>query len=95
MSVIWYRECTAEALVAHQVEQLNEQLKTLAAEQAELAKYQAVDKERRSLEYTIHDRDISQTRDKLEKVPAASATHQPASGPLLAHCHCRNGHRRP
>ncbi|KAK9806507.1 hypothetical protein WJX73_005362 [Symbiochloris irregularis] len=51
-----------------QVEQLNAQLKTLETEQAELAKFQAADKERRSLEYTIYDREMSQTRDKLAQV---------------------------
>ena len=44
------------------------QLQTLEAEQAELAKYQAVDKQRRSLEYTIYDKDIEATQDKLDEV---------------------------
>ncbi|MCJ1424686.1 Structural maintenance of chromosomes protein 3 [Sticta canariensis] len=50
---------------AVQVTQLNEQLTTLEAEQAELAKFQAADKQRRSIEYTIYDKDIAHTRDKL------------------------------
>lgn len=48
--------------------QLNEQLKTLEAEQAELAKFQAADKQRRSIEYTIYDKEIAHTRDKLAQV---------------------------
>ena len=51
-----------------QVEQLNGQLATLEAEQAELAKYNTLDKQRRSLEYTIYDKDIAATRDKLDQV---------------------------
>lgn len=51
-----------------QVGQLNEQLKTLEAEQAELAKFQAADKQRRSIEYTIYDKEIAHTRDKLAQV---------------------------
>ena len=70
MYTLRYSPCQAHTPTdaAWQVEQLNEQLKTLEAEQAELAKYQAADKERRSLEYTIYDKEIAQTRDKLEQV---------------------------
>ena len=43
-------------------------LKQLDAEKEELAKYQAVDKERRSLEYAIYNNQISDTRAKLDQV---------------------------
>lgn len=51
-----------------QVSDMEGKLKQLDAEKEELAKYQAVDKERRSLEYAIYNKDISDTRTKLEQV---------------------------
>jgi hypothetical protein len=50
------------------VEQLNERLSELDAERDELAKYQQVDRQRRSLEYTIYDKELSDTKAKLEQV---------------------------
>lgn len=43
-------------------------LKQLDAERDELAKYQAIDRECRSLEYAIHDKEVSDARTKLEEV---------------------------
>lgn len=43
-------------------------LAQLDAEKEELAKYQTVDRERRSLEYAIYNNEISKTRKQLEKV---------------------------
>lgn len=43
-------------------------LKQLDAERDELAKYQAIDRECRSLEYAIHDKEVSDARIKLEEV---------------------------
>ena len=51
-----------------QVAQLEERLAELDEEREELAKYRQVDKERRSLEYTIYDKDLHETRLNLEKV---------------------------
>ena len=48
--------------------ELDEKLKTLDAEKEELAKYQTIDKQRRSLEYTIYDKDLATTRVKLHQV---------------------------
>ena len=51
-----------------QVADMEGKLKQLDAEKEELAKYQAVDKERRSLEYAIYNNQISDTRAKLDQV---------------------------
>lgn len=48
--------------------QLEERLAELDEEREELAKYRQVDKERRSLEYTIYDKDLHETRTNLDKV---------------------------
>jgi len=42
-------------------------LKQLDAEREELAKYQKIDRERRSLEYAIHDKEVSDTRAAIEQ----------------------------
>ena len=47
---------------------MEERLAELDEEREELAKYRQVDKERRSLEYTIYDKDLHETRLNLEKV---------------------------
>ena len=46
---------------------LEERLSELEGERAELAKFQQVDKQRRSLEYTIYDTEITEARQKLEQ----------------------------
>lgn len=48
--------------------QLEARLAELDEEREELAKYRKVDKECRSLEYTIYDKDLHETRLNLEKV---------------------------
>ena len=47
---------------------IEERLKTLEEEKEELKEYQKWDKMRRSLEYTIHDRELKDTRKKLDDV---------------------------
>ena len=47
---------------------IEERLKTLEEEKEELKEYQKWDKMRRSLEYTIHDRELKETRKKLDDV---------------------------
>ena len=51
-----------------QVQQLEERLKQLEEERRELARFQQVDKQRRSLEYTIYDKEVTETAAKLEQV---------------------------
>lgn len=50
-----------------QVAALEERLKELEGERAELVKFQQVDKQRRSLEYTIYDTEITEARQALEQ----------------------------
>lgn len=47
---------------------IEERLSTLESEKEELREYQNLDKMRRSLEYTIHDKELRDTRLKLESV---------------------------
>ncbi len=47
---------------------IEERLATLEEEKEELKEYQKWDKLRRSLEYCIHDRDLKDTKRKLEEV---------------------------
>jgi chromosome segregation ATPase len=50
-----------------QVSALEERLRELEGERAELAKFQAVDRQCRSLEYTIYDAEITDARQRLEQ----------------------------
>jgi len=47
---------------------IDERLNTLEGEKEELREYQKWDKMRRSLEYTIHDHELRDTRKKLDEV---------------------------
>ncbi|XP_046992407.1 structural maintenance of chromosomes protein 3 [Schistocerca americana] len=47
---------------------IEERLKTLEEEKEELKEYQKWDKMRRSLEYTIHDRELKENREKLDNM---------------------------
>ena len=47
---------------------IDERLNTLESEKEELKEYQKWDKMRRSLEYTIHDKELRDTRQKLDDV---------------------------
>lgn len=58
-----------------QVAQLEARLAELDEEREELAKYRKVDKECRSLEYTIYDKDLHETRLNLEKASKLQAWH--------------------
>ncbi|CAN6456211.1 unnamed protein product [Victoria cruziana] len=50
------------------VQYLEDRLKELDEEKEELKKYQQLDKQRRSLEYTIFDKELHETRSKLVEV---------------------------
>jgi hypothetical protein len=67
-----YRQPTCFAVVCtanrRQMSTIEEKLAELDAERQELAQYQAADKERRALEYAIHDRELTTTRTKLKEV---------------------------
>ncbi|KAM7522838.1 hypothetical protein LguiA_012740 [Lonicera macranthoides] len=50
------------------VQYLDERLRELDEEKAELKKYQQLDKQRKSLEYTIYDKELHDARQKLAEV---------------------------
>ena len=49
---------------------IEDRLAELDAEKEELAKYQQLDKQIRSLEYTIFDKELVEAKHELEKVSA-------------------------
>ncbi|XP_021278001.1 structural maintenance of chromosomes protein 3 [Herrania umbratica] len=53
------------------VQYLDERLKELDEEKEELRKYQQLDKQRKSLEYTIYDKELQDARRKLEELEEA------------------------
>ncbi|XP_013614416.1 PREDICTED: structural maintenance of chromosomes protein 3-like [Brassica oleracea var. oleracea] len=52
------------------VQYLDEKLRELDEEKEELRKYQQLDKQRKSLEYTIYEKQLHDTREKLEQTEA-------------------------
>ena len=50
------------------VQYLDERLRELDEEKEELRKYQQLDKQRKSLEYTIYDKELHDARQKLAEV---------------------------
>jgi structural maintenance of chromosome 3 (chondroitin sulfate proteoglycan 6) len=58
------------------VQYIEERLKELDEEKEELKMYQQLDKQRRSLEYTIFEKELLDARQKLEEVvqPAIFST---------------------
>lgn len=50
------------------VQYIEERLKELDEEKEELKKYQQLDKQRRSLQYTIFEKELLDARQKLEEV---------------------------
>ncbi|OWM69062.1 structural maintenance of chromosomes protein 3 [Punica granatum] len=55
------------------VQYLDERLKELDEEKEELRKYQQLDKQRKSLEYTIYDKELHDARQKLAEIDEARA----------------------
>ncbi|WPT12079.1 Structural maintenance of chromosomes protein 3 [Picochlorum sp. SENEW3] len=63
------RECEGKRRsIQDLVEQLESRLASLDEERDELAAYQAADREKRAIEYTILDREISSTKEALSKL---------------------------
>lgn len=50
------------------IKTIEERLQTLEEEKEELKEYQICDKKRRTLEFCIHDRELKETKRKLEEV---------------------------
>ena len=65
-----------QAKVDEMLTYIDERLSSLEQEKEELKAHQDLDKMRRSLEYTIHDKELRDTREKLEKVGGASNSMQ-------------------
>lgn len=65
------------------MQQLEERLKELEEERKELAKFQQIDKQCRSLEYTIYDKEVAETRSKLDQVRALLLNSQGWSIPPI------------
>ena len=57
-----------QAKITEMLTYIEERLSTLEEEKEELKAFQDLDKMRRSLEYTIHDKEMRSIREKLEKV---------------------------
>ncbi|PPD67088.1 hypothetical protein GOBAR_DD36035 [Gossypium barbadense] len=63
--------CNKRKQIIQVVQYLDERLKELDEEKEELRKYQQLDKQRKSLEYTIYDKELQDARRKLEEVSLA------------------------
>lgn len=57
------------------VQYLDERLRELDEEKEELRKYQQLDKQRKSLEYTIFDKELNDAQQKLIEVHSAELNH--------------------
>lgn len=57
-----------QAQIEEMLSDIEQRLSTLEEEKEELKAYQQLDKTRRSLEYTIHDKELKTIRNKLEQV---------------------------
>ncbi|GLU19081.1 hypothetical protein SLE2022_353480 [Rubroshorea leprosula] len=55
------------------VQYLDDRLKELDEEKEELRKYQQLDKQRKSLEYTIYDKELQDARQKLDEIEVTRA----------------------
>lgn len=64
------------------VQYLDERLKELDEEKEELRKYQQLDKQRKSLEYTIYDKEVHDARQKLVEVEEARNKYSETSAKM-------------
>ena len=62
--------------ISELVADMEGKLQQLDQEKEELANFQRIDKERRSLEYAIYDKEVSDAGTKLEQVRTAAASHE-------------------
>ncbi|KVI08018.1 RecF/RecN/SMC [Cynara cardunculus var. scolymus] len=63
-----YEERNKRNQIIQVVQYLDERLRELDEEKAELKKYQQLDKQRKSLEYTIYDKELNEARRELTEV---------------------------
>ncbi|GAB2285662.1 Structural maintenance of chromosomes protein 3, partial [Dionaea muscipula] len=74
------------------VQYLDERLRELDEEKEELSKYQQLDKQRKSLEYTIYDKELVEARQKLVEVEESrEAVSQDSTA---AHCKLLDAHEK-
>ena len=78
---MWFAEGKREK-IEELLKYIDERLNTLESEKEELKAYQKWDKMRRSLEYTIYDHELRDTRRKLDEVG------------ILLDCRCRKIHSK-
>ncbi|KAJ4957827.1 hypothetical protein NE237_024938 [Protea cynaroides] len=62
---------TKRTQIIQVVQYLDERLRELDEEKEELKKYQQLDKQRKSLEYTIYDKELNDARQKLAEIDEA------------------------
>lgn len=69
-SVMYYILDTQTKLekIVEFIKTIEERLQTLEEEKEELKEYQVWDKKRRTLEFCIHDRELKDTKRKMEEV---------------------------
>jgi len=83
---------TRQVQIEETVKYIDERLNELNEEREELVKYQEVDRKRRSLEYTIYEKELSDTRAKLEEVE--SARHRASEKSNKVHLEARTAHEK-
>ncbi|PSC68878.1 structural maintenance of chromosomes 3 [Micractinium conductrix] len=83
-SVRVMEECQAKrAHIGDLISQLDEKLAELEAERAELQEYQKHDRRRRTLEYTIFDKELTRVRTEMEKLEEDKAAAAEKQGRML------------
>ena len=70
----WYVVESKREKINELLRYIEERLATLQTETEELKQYQKLDKDRRCIEYTIHEKELQATRTKLEEVCAYCRT---------------------
>mmetsp|Transcript_30826 Transcript_30826/g.67303 ORF Transcript_30826/g.67303 Transcript_30826/m.67303 type:complete len:1195 (-) Transcript_30826:298-3882(-) len=81
---------TRQVQIEETIKYIDDRLAELNEEREELVKYQEVDRKRRSLEYTIFEKELSDTRAKLEEVETARQRASEKSNKV--HAEARTAH---
>ncbi|XP_065648082.1 structural maintenance of chromosomes protein 3 isoform X2 [Hydra vulgaris] len=69
--------------ISEVLQYIEERLGTLETEKEELKQYQKWDKKRRCLEYTIHDKELKETREKLDQLDSSRQDENLRASELL------------
>jgi len=78
-SCIFQESDTKNSKIEELLSMIEDRLSTLKEEKEELAQYQQWDKTRRALEYTIHNQELNDTRNKLDQVIGLLAVTLPCA----------------